>query len=36
MKICSGTRGGQMKSKYANLSEGKGKNSSKEVSQDGM
>lgn len=36
MKICSGTMGGQIKSKYANLSEGKGKNSSKKVSHNGM
>jgi hypothetical protein len=33
-KICSGTGGGQVKLKYTNLSEGKGKNSSKKVSHD--
>ena len=34
MKICSGTGGGHIKSKYTNLSEGNGKNSSKKFSHD--
>lgn len=36
MKIRSGTSGGQIKSKYTNLSEGKCKKSSKKISHNGL